>query len=255
VRGLSGKSAIVTGAARGIGRAIATRLADEGMHVTAVDVAGDAVKALERRSGTGRIRSFVGSVADTDAMRACVAQAAEATGQVDGLVNNAGVDFSGNVESTTRADWDRVHSVDLWGPMCTTKCALERFAPSGSIVNIASNHAIATIPDRSAYAAAKAGAVGLTRALAVELGPRGIRANAVLPGYIRTDIWSLWLDAAPDPDALLAKIAARHPVRRLGQPEDVAGTVAFLLSDDAAFMTGAVLLLDGGYSSMLEPAD
>lgn len=255
MRGLAGKTAIVTGAARGIGKAIALRLAGEGMNVTAVDVDGETLKALTSPSGAGKILPFVGSVADNDAMRACVAEAAKTTGYVDALVNNAGVDFSGDVASTDRAAWDRVHSIDLWGPMVMTRCALDRFSSAASIVNVASTHALATIPNRSAYAAAKAGVVGLTRALAVELGPRGVRVNTLLPGYIQTDIWSLWLDLVPDPKALLAKIAARHPARRLGTPDDVAGTVAFLVSDDASFMTGSSIVLDGGYTSMLEPAD
>ena len=105
---------------------------------------------------------------------------------------------------------------------------------------------------RAAYAAAKAGVVGLSRGLAIDLGPKGIRVNTVLPGYIRTPIWKLWLDEAPDPEGLLGTIAKRHPVRRLGTPEDVAGVVAFLCSDDATFMTASTVVVDGGNTALLE---
>jgi NAD(P)-dependent dehydrogenase (short-subunit alcohol dehydrogenase family) len=226
------------------------------MHIVALDVDADGLAGLERQFKTaGVLRTFVGSVSDADAVAACVELAAQPTGQIDGVVNNAGVDLSADIETTDRASWDRLHSVDLWGPALTTRCALPRLARQASIVNISSTHAIATIPNRSAYVAAKAGLVGLGRALAVELGPRGIRVNTVLPGYVRTDIWSLWLDEVANPDALLGKIAGRHPVRRLGTPDDVAGAVAFLLSDDAAFITGTSLVVDGGYTSLLEPHD
>jgi NAD(P)-dependent dehydrogenase (short-subunit alcohol dehydrogenase family) len=159
----------------------------------------------------------------------------------------------GPPSSVTRECWSRVHDVDLWGPMLLVREAESLLArDGGSVVNIASTHAISTVLGRSAYAAAKAGMLGLTRGLAIDLGPRNIRVNSVLPGYIRTPIWRLWLDDAPDPEALLASIARRHPVRRLGRPEDVAGLVAFLCSEDAGFITGAAYVVDGGYTTLLE---
>jgi len=170
------------------------------------------------------------------------------------LVNNAGVDFAGPLAKTTDDAWRRIHDVDLLGPFRLARAAESALAKShGVIVNIGSNHALATMPERTAYAAAKAGVVGLTMSLALELGPKGIRANTVMPGYIKTPIWSLWLDKEKNPDALLEKIASQHPVRRLGTPDDVAGVVAFLARSDASFITGSVIVVDGGYSTQLEP--
>jgi 3-oxoacyl-[acyl-carrier protein] reductase len=255
MKGLTGRAAVVTGAGQGIGRAIAARLAAEGVSVAVndVDAAAAAAAAGEIQAAGGKATAAAGDVSrDADArtiVRACV----DAFGRLDILVNNAGVDVSAPVSETTDQDWQRVHAVDLFGPFLLVRAAEAALAKQkGSVITIASNHAIATIPDRTAYAAAKAGAVGLTRALAMELGPKGIRANAVLPGYIRTPIWKLWLDKVADQEGLLRRIASRHPIRRLGTPEDVAGVVAFLASDDAGFMTGATIVVDGGYSQQLE---
>ncbi len=255
MRGLAGRVALVTGAARGIGEAIAQRLAAEGMHVAVndVDPAGAARVAASLSSAATRAIAVPGDVSSEPDVKRVVATCVDQLGGLHALINNAGIDVAGSVRSTTRAAWSRVHDVDLWGPMLLVREAEEALAVGrGAVVNIASTHALATVAERSAYAAAKAGVLGLTRGLAIDLGPRGIRVNAVLPGYIRTPIWSLWLDRAPDPDALLDEIAARHPVRRLGTPADVAGVVAFVLSDDASFMTGAVVVVDGGYTCLLE---
>ena len=256
MRGLRGQIALVTGAAQGIGEAIARRLASEGMSVAMADVNGAAVTsaaaAIAEATGARTI-ALVGDVSSETDARAMAAACAKQFGGLTALVNNAGVDVSATPGETTRALWNRVHDVDLWGSMLLVRECEELLAQrGGSVVNIASNHAVATVAARSAYAAAKAGVIGLARGLAIDLGPRGIRVNTIMPGYIRTPIWRLWLDESPDPEALLAKIARRHPVRRLGTPDDVAGVVAFLCSDDAAFMTGSTLMVDGGNTSMLE---
>lgn len=258
MRGLAGRAALVTGAGQGIGRAIALRLAAEGMRVVVNDVVREAADGTVRTiaDAGGDAVVAAGDVALDADVRSMVAASTSAFGRLDCVVNNAGVDYAGPVAGTDGEQWRRLHAVDLLGPFLVVRAAETELARRrGSVVNIASTHAIAAVPERSAYAAAKAGVVGLTRALAVELGPKGIRANAVLPGYIRTPIWRLWLDRAPDPEALLARIAARHPARRLGAPEDVAGVVAFLASDDASFITGATLVVDGGYTAQLEPPE
>jgi NAD(P)-dependent dehydrogenase (short-subunit alcohol dehydrogenase family) len=256
VRGLRGQIALVTGAAQGIGEGIARRLAEEGMDVALADVNSDAVQqtAAMIASETGaRTIALVGDVSDESDAHTMVQGCAEAFGGLTALVNNAGVDVAAAPSDVTHAMWQRVHDVDLWGAMLMVREAESLLsACGGAVVNIASTHAVATVAGRAAYAAAKAGVIGLARGLAIDLGPKGIRVNTVLPGYIRTPIWKLWLDEAPDPDGLLRTIARRHPVRRLGTPADVAGVVAFLCSEDAAFMTAANIVVDGGNTALLE---
>lgn len=256
MRGLAGRVALVTGAARGIGRGVAERLAAEGMAVILTDVNEDGVREaadeVAARHGVTTL-ALAGDVSDEQHVAAMMRRCEREFGVLHALVNNAGVDVCGPPHAMARHLWARVHDVDLWGPMLLVRESEALLArQGGSVVNIASTHALATVSGRSAYAAAKAGMLGLTRGLAIDLGPRNIRVNSVLPGYIRTPIWRLWLDDAPDPDALLATIAGRHPVRRLGRPEDVAGLVAFLCSEDAGFITGAAYVIDGGYTSLLE---
>lgn len=252
MRGLRGRVAFVTGAAQGIGHGIALRLAEEGMHVALADINAEAVREAARSIAdvTGaRTLALVVDVCDEEAVPCAIGSCVREFGGLDALINNAGVDVSGAPDLLERGTWKRVHDVDLWGPMLLTREALVPLAArGGAVVNISSTHSFVTQAGRAAYAAAKAGVGGLTRGLALDLGPRGIRVNAVLPGYVRTPIWKLWLDEAPDPEALLDVIAAHHPVRRLGTPADVAGLVAFLCSDDAGFITGASYLVDGGYT-------
>ena len=252
MRGLTGRIALVTGAAQGIGRGIALRLAEEGLAVALADINGPGVDVaaaeIHRQTGAAVLPLHV-DVSDEHAVRHALRTCADRLGGLHVLVNNAGVDSSGPPDDVTRASWNRVLDVDLWGPMLLAREALPYLqVGGGSIINIGSTHAFVTEAGRATYAAAKAGMGGVTRALALDLGPRGIRVNAVLPGYVQTPIWSQWLDKAPDADALLATIASHHPVRRLGTPADVAGLVAFLASDDAGFITGASYLIDGGFT-------
>jgi meso-butanediol dehydrogenase / (S,S)-butanediol dehydrogenase / diacetyl reductase len=245
---------IVTGGARGIGRAVAERFASEGARVVIADVdengARSAAEAIGRNARA--VRTDVSSEADVAAL---IERAATELGGIDVVVNNAGIDLVATVDETSYADWRRMLSVDLDGAFLCIKHARPHLARrgGGAVVNIGSIHGLHTQPGRSAYAAAKAGLAGMTRALALDLGPEGIRINTIAPGYIRTEIWHLWLDELPDPEATLDRIAQQHPLRRLGRPEDIAGAVAFLASPDAAFITGTLLTIDGGLTAMFPP--
>ncbi len=245
---------IVTGAARGIGRAIAQRFAAEGAAVAVADVDAETAEAAADEIGPKAIavRTDVSSEEDVSAL---IETTARKFGGVDVIVNNAGIDLVAGVDETSYADWRRMLSVDLDGAFLCIKHARSYLArsPRAAVVNIGSIHGLHTQPGRAAYAAAKAGLAGMTRALALDLGPDGIRVNTIAPGYIRTDIWHLWLDELPDPEATLSRIANQHPLRRLGRPEDIAGAVAFLASLDAGFITGTTLTIDGGLTAMFPP--
>jgi len=250
---LQGKVALVTGAGRGIGLAIAHRLAAEGAALAVNDIdEAMAQRATEAIAvAGGRAISVPCDIACEEAISQVVGTTVAILGGLDILVNNAGIDLVASPERTRLSDWDRLHAIDLRGAFLCAKEASPHLGRmrDGAIVNIASIHALATQPGRSAYAAAKAGLIGLTRALAVDLGPSGVRVNAVVPGYIETEIWKTWLNDVPDPEHLLSAIAQQHPVRRFGQPEDVAAVVAFLASHDASFVSGTTLVVDGGLTS------
>ena len=180
--------------------------------------------------------------------RPCVAR----HGTLDVLVNNAGVNAYFDATEMTEAEWDRVFGVDLKGAWLCAKHALRpmKRAGRGSIVNIASIHASLTIPGMFPYAAAKAGLLGLTRSLALEYGPLGIRVNAVLPGYTRTRLVEEWLQTQPDPAAVERRVVEIQPLRRMATPAEIANLVAFVASDEASAITGASLAADCGLSVM-----
>ncbi|GLI28027.1 3-oxoacyl-ACP reductase [Agromyces rhizosphaerae] len=239
-RRLDGRRAIVTGAARGIGRAIAERFAAEGASVAVLDLDADAARATAHEIGA---RAFPVDLADHDAARAAVAGAAEALGGLDVLVNNAGVLRLGPLLEITADEWDLVQRVNARSMLSTTQAAAPVMiaAGAGRIVNLASMAAKSGGANEAAYAASKAAVVALTRATALELGPHGITANALCPGYILTD-----MGAATRTDDDVARWSARSPLGRLGDPADVAGAALFLASDDGAYLTGQALNVTGG---------
>jgi NAD(P)-dependent dehydrogenase (short-subunit alcohol dehydrogenase family) len=249
---LEGRSAIVTGGARGIGRAIVERLSTEGARVTFCDLGGSAGdRAVRELAAAGITAAFV----EADITRAAdverlVGGVAERHGSVDILVNNAGINAYFDAVAMTEAEWDSVFAVDLKGAWLCAKHALAHMRPvrRGSIVNIASIHAQMTIAGMFPYAAAKAGLVGLTRSLALECAPIGIRVNAVLPGYTRTRLVEEWLSLQPDPAAAERRVHESIPAGRMASPAEIASVVAFLASDDASAMTGASVAVDCGLS-------
>jgi 3-oxoacyl-[acyl-carrier protein] reductase len=233
---LEGKLAVVTGASRGIGRAIAFELAQAGAQV----VVGYRSGAAEAETVAAEIggRAVQGDVADAGQ----AARLIEEAGEVDILVNNAGLTRDGLIARMSDEDWRTVLDTNLNGVFHTCRAAARGMMRrrSGSIVNLTSVVGIHGNPGQTNYAASKAGIIGFTKSLARELASRGVRANAVAPGYIQTALTEVL------PEEVQQAILANTPLARLGTPEDIAGAVRFLCSDQASFVTGEVLLVDGG---------
>ena len=246
---LSGKSAVVTGGSRGLGRAIALRLARQGADV-AFSYRGNEVAADETASGieeAGRKALAVqADVTDPPAAEALVKAALEAFGKVDILVNNAGITRDDLIMRMSLDAWREVLETNLFGAFYTIKAATRPMlkARGGRIVNITSVSGQAGQTGQANYSAAKAGLIGLTKATARELASRGITCNAVAPGFVLTEL------THGLPDALKAELTARTPLGRFGTAEEIADAVAFLASDEAAFITGQVLAVDGGLVMM-----
>lgn len=242
---LSGRIALVTGASRGIGAAIARELGARGAMV-AVNYAGSEAAAREVVSGIvdggGHAVAMQADVSDPAQCTALVERCVEEFGRIDILVNNAGITRDGLVVRMSDADWDAVIATNLTGVFSLTRAAgkLMMKQRSGSIVNVTSVVGIVGNAGQANYAAAKAGVIGLTKSVARELAGRGVRANAVAPGFIETDMTAKLSEAVCE--ATRGQIA----MGTFGSPNDVANAVAFLAGDDAAYITGQVLAVDGG---------
>jgi NAD(P)-dependent dehydrogenase (short-subunit alcohol dehydrogenase family) len=250
-----GKAAIVTGAANGIGEATAHKLAAEGARVTAVDIAARGEEVVESIRAAGGEADFVqadlaAEVAAADAVDAAIGR----WGRLDVLVNDAAVTLPKGFEATTTTEWDRVQAVNLRAPYLLMRHAAPRLreaGPGSNVVNVASFHTAATIENFAAYAAAKSGIVGLTRSAALDLGPAGVRVNAVCPGIIETEMWRTWLDEVEDREETIRQVEALQPLGRVGLPDDVANAICFLASPEAEYVTGTTLFVDGGVTARL----
>ena len=243
---LTGRGAVVTGGARGIGRAVADRLAADGARVAVIDIDRGETRGDAGRGTSGHVE-LVADVADAGALGEAIDRAADELGGLSILVNNAGFGTAKPLDRYTDEEWARLVAVNLTGVWHGIRAAIPRLRASaaagvpGSIVNIAGTTASRPTRGEGPYAAAKAGVVALTRTAALEYAP-AVRVNSVSPGYVVTRLTR----AVADDEALRRRVEGRIPLGRLGTVADVAGVVAFLCSDDAAYLTGQDLIVDGG---------
>jgi NAD(P)-dependent dehydrogenase (short-subunit alcohol dehydrogenase family) len=247
---LDEKSCVVTGAAFGIGKATARRFAEEGARLVVTDIQEEPLRALADELGQGgtEVEAVVGDVSEPEDARRMIQAAVDRFGRLDVLVANAGIIPLNDVLDTSVEEWDRVMAVDGRGMWLTCKYAIEAMLETGggSIVCLSSISGLAGQKRQASYGPAKFVATGLTMHLAVEWADRGIRVNAVAPGTIRTERVER-LPEEPGGVEYLAAIEKMHPMGRIGEPREVAAAIAFLASDEASFITGAILPVDGGY--------
>lgn len=247
---MRGKTALVTGAGRGIGAAIARRLSAEGAWVACLDLQAASVTALLQTLPTPGL-AIAADVSDEAAVRAAIGQVTAARGFLDVLVNNAGVAGPQTpVGTTPLAEWRRTLDVNLTGPFLMCKHALPMLMTSkGCIVNVASALALVAKTDEAAYHASKAGLVHLSRTMALDYAGR-VRVNCVCPGAVRTPMIESVLPPGADPEAALADYGRIHPLhQRLAYPEEIASAVLFLASEDASLITGVAMAVDAGFSA------
>jgi NAD(P)-dependent dehydrogenase (short-subunit alcohol dehydrogenase family) len=250
---LQGKTALVTGAAVGIGAAIAQRFVQEGARVCINDLRQEALHRMARTLPSGTVATCVGDVSKVEDAARMVQATVGFGGKIDILVNNAATTQQGGAGDADRTVWRRVLEVNLAGPFLLMQEAIPHMIESGggSIINIASVGGMRCLPNMSAYCTSKAGLIMLTQQAALDYGRHKIRCNAVCPGMIHTDLveeeWGdLGRSLGMDPAAFFASISADLPLQRLGKPDEIAGICVYLAGDDSSFMTGAAILVDAG---------
>ena len=252
---LEGRAALITGAGSGIGRATAELFASEGAGVAILDRDGQAAEeAASAISETGgEAYPVVADVSYSDQVSEAVARAARLHGRLDIVYNNAGVGATGSVADVTEEDWDRCFAVNVKGTYLTSRAAIPHLeaAGGGSIINQASVAALVGIPGFAAYCAAKGAVVSLTRAMAIDLAPAGIRVNALCPGTVYTPLMEPLMRerGGGSIERGLEITAAKYPIGRIGTPMEIAQAALFLASDDAGFVTGAAFTVDGGMTA------
>jgi NAD(P)-dependent dehydrogenase (short-subunit alcohol dehydrogenase family) len=241
---------LVTGGARGIGRATVERFVAEGASVMFCDLDADLGARAEAQIGE-RCRFQRCDLRDEDQIAELVDRCASELGAATILVNNAGINANFDSTQMTTQEWDAFFAVDLKAPWLTAKYVVPamKAAGRGAIVNVASIHGFTTLPGFFPYGAAKSGLVGLTRNMALDYGPHGIRVNVVCPGFIRTRLVQDSIDRNPDPVAAEAAMVRAVALGRIAQADEVAAVITFLGSSDASYITGASVLVDGGLTA------
>jgi NAD(P)-dependent dehydrogenase (short-subunit alcohol dehydrogenase family) len=249
---------LITGAASGIGAATATLLAQRGHRLVLADIDGDHLEQVagdiraSAHEGVGII-TVVADVSDESAAAGAIEAGYLAFGGIDGLVTSAAVMVSKPLTETTLDDWNSLQSVNVTGVFLICREFIRRLVENdrtGAIVNLSSISGTVALPNQAAYCASKGAVAQLTRQIAVEYAPRGIRANVVSPGTVETRQLATYLRSQPDPDAARRALYAAHPIGRVGEASEVASAIAFLLGPDSSFVTGAALAVDGGYTSI-----
>lgn len=246
-RPLAGRVAVVTGGVGGIGTAICARLAKEGAQVIAADIA-------ELGKDGGLISFYPLDVTNEESVAALAAHVALTHGKLDILINAAGIEIEKTIEDTSLAEWNHIFSVNVTGTFLTSKhlVSLMRKAGAGSIINFGSYDGFIADPSLAAYCATKGAVHALTRAMACDHGPENIRVNAICPGFIDTPMLSSFFGSSGDIDTLKEAVRDIHPLKRYGTPDDVAGLVYWLASDEARYASGQLWILDGGLTAQVQ---
>ena len=246
---LEGKIALITGGGQGIGRGIVDRYLEEGAEVAIVQ-RRPLDPVLEKNPGVLGVQADLSTSSE---LSGAVERAVGHFGGIDILVNNAGIMFERSVPAIRAEEWDLMMAINLRAPLFLAQAALShmRRRGGGSIINIGSIEGLAANPGHAAYCASKAGIHGMTRAMAVDLGEDNIRCNAIAPGWIASELSATYLASLPDPAAAHEALNRLHPLGRVGRPEDVGDLAVYLASDRSSFLTGEIIVLDGGRTAKL----